>query len=509
MLITFTNKAAKEILYKADAHLANNISGGTFHKISYKLMKNHGKILQICDESKKRLIIKKLFDCKKDKEKYEKIYKIISKSKSVYPIKCSEYVNEYQAELIKYNMIDFDDIINNGIDFIKQYKPNFQLTHTLVDELQDTSENQLKFLIELQKLTNCKMIGVADIFQSIYEWRNAKPENIDEFVNTFNCKIYGLGVNFRSDIDIVNKSTNLIKHSTRKLNKNLRANSINKGIVKTIRAWNIFNEIDKIIDIYRRTNKNITILYRDRTNKMQLEYGLRKAGINYKVSDSNDIVERSSFKVLLSVLKISAGVYDIYDLEEACKGLKRLGMATINKVREKLDNNDIDQVIFEMMNQKGTKNLTIINSLRAKYKIHEKNQDSMDLLIAEFTQYIIPSFEISKDIYNFLIDICKSYKVSIQDIRDICNDFGLDNNKTELQEDDCRLILSTIHNFKGLECDTIIIPFCNWSMRPDDNTKDIIEAERRVFYVGITRAKHELYLIYSASEPRFIKELKL
>jgi len=510
MLVTFTNKAAKEILHKAEGEHHSNISGGTFHKISYRLMKSYGANLQICDEGKKRLIIKKVFNCKRDKDKYERVYKSISKSKSVYPVKVTPMVEQYQAELAKYSMIDFDDIINYGVDFIKDRKPQFKLTHILVDELQDTSQNQLQMLVELQKLTGCMMVGVGDGDQVLYEWRNAKPKNVQDFIEIFDCNVLNLGINFRSDISIVRASARLISNNKDRLDKDLRAYSTQQGKVTIIPAWNPFDEIDKVIGVYKKTTSPITILYRDRLNKMKLEYGLRKAGIDYIVSDSNDIVDRLSFRVLLSILKISANAYDIYDLEEASKGLKKIGNTTIAKVRSYMDTKEVDDIVFDLMSKAGTRNLTIINSIRAKFKVHEKEHHTLDKLIEELPNYIIPSFEIPSDILEFLKDICSDYHTTISDIRDICNDFGLDNTKKDIENKDSRVTLSTIHGFKGLESDIIIIPFCDWTMRPDDSTKNIVEAERRVFYVGITRAKHELYLTYSGTMlPRFIKEMKL
>jgi DNA helicase-2/ATP-dependent DNA helicase PcrA len=510
MLVTFTNKASREILYRANASEASNISGGTFHKISYKLMKSFGKSVIICDENKKRLIIKKVFNCKRDREKFDEVYKGISKVKSSYPVVQSSMLKEYQRELSKYNMVDFDDIINHGIDFLKERKPTFKLTHILVDELQDTSQNQLELLKELQRLTSCNMIGVADGDQSLYEWRNAKPENVKNFIDVFNCEVYTLGLNFRSDKAIVKHSRRLIEHNKDRLQKDLRANSNDAGIVKVHKAWNIFNEIDKVVDIYRTTTDNITVLYRDRLNKMKLEYGLRKVGIEYVINDSSEIVERSSFRVLLSMLRISAGAYDIYDLEEASKGLKNIGPTTVAKVRNALRNDEIDNVVFDLMNKSGTRNLTIINQLRAQYKRLEKEHSTLDVLVNKLPNYVIPSFEIPSIMIRFLTDICKIYHVTIQDIRDICNDFGLDNTREEQEKKDYRLSLSTIHNAKGSEEDIVIMPFCNWEIKNDENTKDVIEAERRVFYVGMTRAKHQLHLIYSGLfKPKFISQAGL
>lgn len=788
MLITFTNKSAKDIIGKVGTEYKTSVMGGTFHAIAYKLMKLGGLQFTICDENKKRLIIKKLFNCRKDKDKYEKIYKTISRSKSVYPKLPNECTSLYDAELAKYNMLDFDDIIICGIDHIKANIRTLDFNYILIDELQDTSQSQLVLLKELYKKGNIKVVGVGDqdqcqpagnrilttdgyinienldpnkhklssynnhgkmygllkpngykfdislrkfsgylytfnvenniitctynhkvyvkwntdkdmycvylmrkgdrfrigqcrlfdkngyfhlgirsriekadstwilkvcntrtesltletyysttyriptitfketygtinfpqkvidnifsmlntqamlrdaitllmmcnksikypfwiasnyekqtpltfmkvtacnvfhevmsmgvhesktdrtlnitpitsltrkytknitvyslnvhkfhnyicskllISNSIYEWRGARPENVKEFINHFKCEVKTLGLNFRSKKNIVTHSRTLIEHNKNRIDKNLRANASVSGIVSTFRGKDLFKEIDYVVNKCRQLKAyNITILYRNRMNKMRLEYELRKNNLPYRVNDSTEITDRSAFRVILSILKISACIYDVYDLEEAVKGMMAIGTVTINRIKElKKENLTLDETIKNTSDKKIKRGIKNIFKIQSEFK--KLRGETLDKLVEKIKEYIINSFNIPTDINKFLLDVTKEYHVTVNDVRDICNDFGLDN-KEENNDEAARLELSTVHGFKGGQNDIIIIPFCDWDIRPDENTKNALEAERRLFYVAITRAKSELYLTYSGlTKPRFVREMLL
>ncbi len=810
ILITFTNKSARDILGKVGLGDSPRITGGTFHSIAYRLMRAAGVKTTICDENKKKLIIKKVFDCRKDKEKFVEVYETISRTKSVYPRKACNVTDKYNQELKKYDMMDFDDIISNGIQHIKNETSNVAATHILVDELQDTSGAQLELLKALRSVTKAKMLGVGDLDQcqpkgtlvlttqgykdisyissgvdrlpsyvqrgsyvvglkegytfkksrrsysgfmydittdsystkctynhklrvkwssdaknnkdinvvylmkkdsmfrigrcqlfnsdkvfhlgirakleeatdiwilkvcfskqaaslwenvyscaygipmipfkksgkiytqsildetftqinvllsrdessiemkvlymlndfklsieyplwssnkvhekqgastifevqacnlvddlmvipehvkgkkirwssfnigkvyveneqvysinicphhtyiadgiivsnSIYEWRGARPQNVKDFIDTFGCKVYQLGLNFRSTQKIVEHSKKLIKHNKGRIEKNLRASSEDRGIVLSYRAKDVYKEIDYVTSYCRRNrHKEIAILYRTRLNKMKIEFELRKIGIKYKVNDSTDIVDRSAFRVLLGMLRMSCGIYDIYDMEEVAKGMKALGKTAVEKVRAAqsvtkvaADGEQVD--LFEKIvttfddlvhnvyhkNKGMRRSLGNIMKLQAKFK--ELKGDSMNKLIRILPDYCTPSFDIPEDILTFLLDITKEYTLVVSNVRELCNDFGLDKDQEE-DNDDALLELSTIHGYKGGERDIIILPFCNWDVRPDDKVKNVWEAERRLFYVAITRPKDELIVTYSGEKPQYIREMGL
>lgn len=531
LLITFTNKSAKDIIGKAG--MSSRIDGGTFHSVAYRLMRDNGYNFNICDTNKQNMIIRKIFDCKKDKKEFEKIKNEISITKCDYPQRSCTYTERYNTELAKYNMYDFDDIIFNGIEFIKEKTPEFSYTHILVDELQDTSMSQLEFLKQIYDKYDCRMIGVGDLSQSIYEWRGARPENVDDFITYFKCKVKPLGLNFRSKNNIVNAARRVIENNKTHKKIDIRAFDKTNGKIAVYPQTSPLNEIDTVISLCRlNRNKNILILYRDRTNKMPLEFELRKARLEYTVNDSTDIIDRSSFRVFISLMKIAAREYDIYDLEIVTKAVKKLGTSTIEAIKKAVDENksvakvgeqlnlfDVitdDDTFHEKVSKLANINKKIKNGCIELFKLQsefikiQKAGLTLNTLVKVFPDYLIGSFDVPKDISEFLEDITEDYQTTITDIKELCNNFGLDNKTDEVFNENAKIELSTIHGMKGGECDVVIMPFCNWKFKNDERVKDIVESERRLFYVAVTRAKSELYLLYSGyDKPQFIDEMKI
>lgn len=515
MLVTFTNKAAKSIIEKCGSADQSRIMGGTFHGIAYKLMKQNGMNVTICDENKKRVIIKRLFSCKKEKDKFEAIYERISDAKSKFPRLFDEDVNKYNKELSKYNLIDFDDIIYNFIDSLQIQlgnKATFGLphiSHCLVDELQDTSGPQLEMLKQIQRRSNCNVIGVADDDQSIYEWRGARPQNVRDFIDVFKCDILNMGTNFRSDSMIVEKAKSLIECNKVRIPKTIRAFSNEKGFVKSNKCENPFDEIDYITDIIdKNRGKEISVLYRNRMFKNHLEFQLRKEGISYTVNDFLEITDRSAVRVMISCLKIASNNFDLFDLEQAAKGLKGIGTATIKQLTDAAKDSDLPTIISEWkIDEKLYKKIMSITKLQKAFK--EYNGSPLDILVRFAETLFIKSFDYQNDMKLFLLDVTRDFKITESDIRELSNELGLsgqadgENNNTEALVE-----LSTIHGYKGLERDVVILPFCQSYLEPKPGRKINLEEERRLFYVAVTRAKHKLYMCYSGAKPRFIQEMK-
>ena len=531
LLVTFTNKSANDIIEKTKITDPEKIAGGTFHSIAYKLMRMNGISFNICDTNKQNMIIKKTFDCKKDKTEFKKIKDEISTTKSDYPQRACEYTNKYNLELTKYNMYDFDDIIYNGIEFIKEKKPHFKFTHVLVDELQDTSPSQLEMLNQLYKVYGCHMIGVGDLDQSIYEFRGARPENVNHFVRKFKCVEKPLGLNFRSTTNIVSHARTLIEKNKTHKALDIRAHNNKNGIIHSYRTDHALSEIDYIISLCRiNRSRNVLILYRDRSNKMQLEYQLKKAHLSYTVNDSMGLMDRSAFRVYIAMMKIAAKDYDIYDMEIVAKGLKALGTTTVELIKTLTDSNTSpttktgqldmfavvsdDDTFHQKVSKLADANKKIKRGCMQMFKLQSafnklgENAKLSDI-VKVFPDYMIRSFDVPDDMKEFLLDISGDYDLTSLSIKDLCNNFGL-NGKEEVYDENANIQLSTIHGAKGSESELVIMPFCNWKFREDSRVKDVYESERRLFYVAVTRAKAFLYLTYSGFEkPQFIEDMGL
>ena len=508
LLVTFTNKASKSIIGKCEQVDQTRIIGGTFHGLSNLFIRQNGLQWNICDEGKKRLIIKKIFDCKKDKELFNDILDEISFNKSEWPYEPSEKTQRYNEELKKYNLVDFDDMIYTFIDLCSQLSFP-KITHILVDELQDTSGPQLEMLKRLQDKLKCNMIGVADDDQAIYAWRGARPQNVRDFIHVFGCTTLNMGYNFRSARRIVECSSKLIQNNKSRIQKIIRPFKEDIGQVISYETSSIFTEIDYVITKCRQyQGKDIAILYRNRTYKNHLEFELKKAKLKYCVNDSLDICDRSAIKVMLSCMKLASMTGDIYDLEISSKAIKGIGKTSVDKIRKEItDSNDLNSILRAKF--QDPKQSTRLKSLidMANYFSLNKNS-SLNLLAQHIEKLFTKSFDYQLDMKNFILDITKGYKINVTDIKDLCNDLGLDG-KEENNDDGASIELSTIHGYKGLEKDIVIIPWTQMFLDTTSFKDTNIEDERRLFYVGITRAKEKLFMSYCGKKPQFIKEMRI
>jgi len=503
-LITFTNKAAKSIISKCSKLEQSRIIGGTFHGIAYKILRNNKLSYSICDENKKRSIIRKIFRLRKDKEKLEEIFNSISKAKSKWPYIKDLHCQIYQEELEKYNLLDFDDIIYKFIELIpRQTLRVAPGSHVLVDELQDTSAPQLEFLRALKRrLGDCKMIGAADMDQAIFAFRNARPENVTDFIKEFQCTVKNMGYNFRSGKSIIDISTKLISNNTKRIPKIITPARDIKGKVEIKQCIDKEHEIRYIISLCKKHKGTpIAILYRNRVYKFYLEMELKKAGIDYNVNDVYELSDRSSVRSMFCSLRVSSRVFDIYDLEQASKALSGIGLGTVHSLEKYTKN----KTLCEVINDEISKNNKRLNSIKDIFSYFDANQNKP---LIDLVKYIETKFSMSfiyqDDMKRFIHDIVEGYKISKDDIIELYNELGLDG-KEEKSNKNALVELSTTHAYKGGQCETVILPWCQL-YEPRDISET--EEERRLFYVALTRAKDNLYISYSGPKPRFISELE-
>lgn len=513
MLISFTNKAAESITKKCDNLDKARIISGTFHSIAYRLLKRGGCKLSICDEHKKRIIIKTVFNCRKDKDKFETIYEHISHAKAEYPVSTIDpTIVQYNKELERYNLLDFDDIILRFIDSYRNPDQNeffFPITHLLVDELQDTSGPQLEMIKVIQARMQCKIIGVADDDQTIYAWRGARPANVQDFISTFKCNIMNMGINFRSDKKIVKHATKLIENNKARIQKVIQPASKEDGKIVEFTGDNPFQQIDWVVlKCLQHPNTDVAILYRNRTFKYHLEFELRKNRIEYKVNDFLDITDRSAVRVMISCLKIASDKYDIFDIEQAAKALKGIGAAGVKKLKDEADKSSLQDVVAEWLSSpKKEKKLESIKTLQSEFK--RVSNSALDVLVRLVENVFLRSFDYQPEMREFLIDITKGLRVTQDNIYQLADELGLNGTEETEGSDTAKVELSTVHGYKGLEQPVIIMPWCEMYLEQKPGRSFDLEDERRLFYVGVTRAKNKLYMCYSGLTPRFIREMEL
>lgn len=398
------------------------------------------------------------------------------------------------------------------IMYVGVYNGTTRLEKTIITSVTTRGvHNERVYSLNVEKFHNyiCNKILVSN---SIYAWRGARPENVRDFIDYFKCNTLNMGTNFRSAVSIVHSSKNLIEKNKQRIAKTIRPRpDAPKGTVSKLKCDNHFDEMDYLLRrILQNPDKEIAILYRNRTYKNHLEFKLRKLGISYCVNDLLDITDRSAIKVMLCCAKLACGIGDIYDLEMASKALKGIGSTTVHSIAKVIGESPT-LTLSELIQGARTKDkpAKYWSSIIALQEYYDKNEgESLDLFIHWAEELFIPSFEYQEDMRDFLVDIGKGYKLSRSNIRELCNELGLDG-KEEVQDEDAQVELSTVHGYKGLEREIVFLPWAHVYLEEKPNKEINVEDERRLFYVAATRAKEKLYISYSGKTPLFVKEMKI
>lgn len=432
--------------------------------------------------------------------------------------KCKEICEELNSLGFETNVIQKLNHNNNKYDVLtaNQVKIGSKVLIEIDGELIEEE------VISIRKEEHCRVVDleveqsgrliVNEILShnSIYAWRGARPENVRDFISEFGCLTLNMGTNFRSTTKIVKHSKELIECNHDRLPKSIRAATNEKGLIKQFKCANPFDEIDYIKELCERNEgQEISILYRNRTFKNHLEFELRKAGYAYRLNDFLDITDRSAVRVLISCLKIAANDFDIFDLEQASKALKGIGTVTVRQLQNASVGKKLPDVVREWKrDEKLRKKVFSLARLQKFFKDYPNGP--LDELVRFAEKLFIKSFDYQDDMKLFLLDITKEFKINAPNIKELANELGLSGTQDGNNDDSDALIeLSTVHGYKGLERDIVILPFCQTYLEVKPGRRINIEEERRLFYVAATRAKKKLYMCYSGSTPRFITEMGL
>ncbi|RDU62874.1 ATP-dependent helicase [Helicobacter sp. MIT 14-3879] len=544
LTLTFTNKAASEMRYRALSLIKNNSSLlpllCTFHKFGLLFLKFNMSYLNrstnfilLDNDDKKRIL--KLFNKNipismlsseisrmknwliTPDEAYIKaqdnIYKNIAKIYASY--------NKY---LLEKNMVDFDDllllsyeILDKNLSLCKEVSAKY--SYIMVDEYQDTNELQYKILKKLT-LEHSNICVVGDDDQSIYGWRGANINNILDFEDNFvDSKIIKLEKNYRSTSQILDVANKLINFNIRRLGKELKSIKGNGKDVELleflderIEAINIANRIRKLLDNGVSASK-IAILFRLNALSRSIEDGLNKANIPYRLIGAMRFYERAEIKDILSYFRLVVNPNDDFSFLRIVNRPKRgIGKVTQDKLEQFIQEKQISiyKAINEYKNEipLQAKHISIITSIFDMInELRETLEDSTIGFLDLFKDSIniLDTFENIQDeidreanideFYGFFRDyIIQNPTASLEDF---LNDISLNSD----DENDINNLIScmSIHSSKGLEFDYLFVIGLEDGFCPiiSDNTD--IEEERRLGYVAFTRAKNELVLSYVKS----------
>ena len=551
--VTFTNKAAKEMQNRVSKILKKEAIGlswlGTFHSISAKLLRKHAPAVglqsnySIIDQDDQVRLVKNIckaenIDIKKISPKY--ILSIIDnwKNKGWYPedviLKKKDVLEKgflkiykiYQSKLMDLNACDFGDLILHCVkifeknsDIRKLYSKNFK--YILVDEYQDTNLIQSKWLNYLAEY-NENICCVGDDDQSIYSWRGAEIKNFLKFDKIYeNTKIIRLEKNYRSTQNILSVASKLIENNQNRVGKNLYTNSDNGELVSLNCYKNGRDEATGVGDRIEKLKKkyslnNISILVRAIFQTREFEERFLKIGLPYRIIGGIKFYERAEIKDCIAYLRIIHQAQDDLSFERIINVPKRsIGDSTIKQINEYAKKNELS---LEVASKKLLEN----NKIKPKTKIGLTS--FLNLIEKWRNDFNVKKFGHIKLLQTILDE--SGYSQMLKNKKDLENENRLENIKELLNAmkefdnlesflehvalatsidknwEGQKVNLMTIHASKGLEFDVVFLPGWEEGLFPhqksiEEKGEKGLEEERRLAYVGITRAKKLVNISFS------------
>ena len=544
LAVTFTNKAAKEMQTRVSKLLKKEATGlpwlGTFHSISAKILRKHADAVglksnfTIIDTDDQARLIKNIckgenIDIKKISPKY--ILSIIDKwkNKGLYPdeviLKKNETLEKnflkiykiYQKKLVDLNSTDFSDLILHTVKIFKNFNDikaiySRKFKYILVDEYQDTNFIQSEWLKYLSE-TNMNLCCVGDDDQSIYSWRGAEIKNFLDFDKIYkDTKIIRLEKNYRSTQNILNVASKLIENNQNRVGKTLYT-SQEKGDLITLDCFrNVKDEaveISSTIENFKKNNSlnEIAILVRAIFQTREFEERFLKVGIPYRIIGGIKFYERAEIKDCIAYLRCIHQHMDDLSFERIINVPKRsIGDTTIKTISEFAKSNNFTLEI-------ASRKLIELNKIKPKTKLG---------LISLLNLLEKWRYDLKKKInHNKLLQIIldeSGYSEMLKNKKDLENENRLENIKellnamkdfdnlesflehvalaTSLDQDweSEKVNLMTLHASKGLEFNIVYLPGWEEGLFPhqksiEEKGENGLEEERRLAYVGITRAK--------------------
>jgi len=571
MLVTFTNKAAKEMFKRVEILLGKKPKGiwaGTFHSIASRFLRMYAETLglkpnyTIMDETDAKGLMKLSID-KADAKDLEEKFPTPSMAKSIlsFSINCNKTIREviqwkykifdsdavfaklrdvlkiYRIKKAEASLVDFDDLLvfwNRLLDerFVAKLIAK-KIKYVLVDEYQDTNYIQDKIIYKIvQQNPERNVMAVGDDAQSIYAFRGANFQNILNFEKKYkDCKRYAITNNYRSVPEILDLANESIKHNLSQYKKQMH--TTRKTGMKPIhvstesdgyQAEFIVNMINQL-KLEEYNLNDIAVLYRAGYHSLRIELELQKYKIPYIVQSGVSFFERAHVKDLLAHLRVIQNPQDEISWSRILTLFQGIGKKTSSKIFDMISaiNNPLENLI-------SNNNLA---SLLSKLKIsklvreeicdylkrffisikYNKPDEVINKLIHQLRKYL----KIQYDNWQDRLEDLKQINIYSQNFNSISifldsitlNKASFESKKVGLSSIDNQspMTLSTIHRAKGLEWKVVFIPMLSDNLFPSSKVKintPAYEEERRVLYVGITRAKDRLFLI----SPKSIKVFK-
>ena len=549
MAVTFTNKAAGEMKKRLESKLgkdtAEKVCAKTFHSACVGILREYAMFVgfkrdfTIYDEKDCKSVLKDIYKANGIKEKelhkddvlnHISIWKdkMITPDMAISQSTISSYntvahlYKEYQERLKNANAMDFDDLIGNTIRLLKEH-PDIQaelqkkIQYIMVDEYQDTNASQHE-LLSLLVSPEHNICVVGDDDQSIYSFRGADVDNILNFPQEFDgTHIIKMEQNYRSDGNILNLANSLIGHNTKRHNKNLWTYR-NPGIMPTYTYYaSDYDETDSIVEDIKdyiaagNNYSDVAILYRNSRLSYVIERSLAREKIPYKIVGGFKFFERAEVKDIIAYLCVIANPADDQRLKRIINvPARKIGAATVDKIATLAQQ-------YKVSMMEIIRNADLYPTIaKAKPALDSfiKMYDTMCLMangstLGELTQSVIKYSGYRKMLEDKGVD-GKDELQNVEQVVVAAEEFEHAHIKTNLSEflaeisllsavdtlssEENKVVMMTLHASKGLEFKNVYIIGLEDSIIPSSRDDVGIEEERRLLYVGMTRAKEELHL---------------
>ena len=555
LAITFTNKAAKEMKSRVEGlvgDVANRIWLSTFHSFCAKFLRfeldnflGYNSNFTIYDTSDSQVVIKAALKALNLDDKYYPVGAMISaisdaknklmfasdfrkQARDFYQQKVADVYEYYEKELRKNNALDFDDLLLVAVKLLQsnatvldKYSKRFR--YVMIDEYQDTNHAQYLLAYLLSSYwKNIAVVGDAD--QSIYAWRGADIQNILDFEKDYpNCKSIKLEQNYRSTKIILDAANAVIDNNEGRPEKNLWTDKTEGAKIQHFTAQSEHEEAafigDTIVkkhDIHGVPYGDMAILYRTNAQSRVLEEALIKRALPYTMVGGTKFYDRKEIKDVLAYLRVLYNPFDDLSLLRIINVPKRsIGATTVSKLQDYARENGTS--LFMTLTQ-----LHLVDSIKGKTKekleefgiliftlVAEMDDKSvLDILeaILDRTGYLYqleentdPQDQARAENIGELLSVAKDFQDTnpTGTVEDFLEQVALVNDVDSFEQEDSKVTLMTLHAAKGLEFPIVFLGGLEEGLFPHSRTlmnPEEIEEERRLAYVGITRAEQELYI---------------
>ena len=560
LLLTFTNKAARQMLDRVANLLpidASGLWGGTFHSVGNRMLRRHGSALgynsgfTIMDrEDQKDLINTVVASAGIDPKEIRfpkgdvlaEIFSFVVNTETAleellaekFPYflplleKITDVHGRYEKKKKATNSVDFDDLLEKTLSMLQKheniasfYRRQFQFI--LVDEYQDTNKIQADF-IDLLAREHRNVMVVGDDAQSIYSWRGANFQNILEFPKRYpDAKVFKIEMNYRSVPEILQVANAAIAANVDQFQKNLQPTRESAAAKPAVVALNdgseqaqfiaqrILELRDEDVDL-----NQIAVLYRAHYHALELQLELSRRGIPYQITSGIRFFEQAHIKDVISFIRFVANPRDEVAFKRMVKLLPGIG----NRSAENLWN-AWDKSLNERGEITSFSERLLAMSVSAKSKKHwtqlahtldeiapggQPNPPSemitsvVEAIYDDYAKVNFTNYELRREDLNQLAAFARQFKDLNEFLSQLALISNVDAEAAPNQTGDKEAVnLSTVHQAKGLEFHTVFVIWLTDGMFPSSRSMDDrkdLEEERRLFYVAITRAKDELYLTY-------------